>query len=141
MNVLGIGGVVVGTERAKDFCRHDFRKTDDGIQRFTQLVAHGGKEFGLHAVGRFSFVARLDQFGLAFLQGGDIGFDDDHAAIFGSARAGQDLATIDGLLDAGIAFKVLAGQALRRLGCGILARTGEISVFGKGPDDFTVGRM
>src|SRR5215472_17002405 len=47
MNVFDIGEVVFVRDRSQDALHHEFRETDDGVERRAQLMAHGREEFGL----------------------------------------------------------------------------------------------
>src|SRR5215468_6834927 len=63
----------------------DLRETYDGVQGRPQLVAHVGKEQALAPARRFRLLlGRLEQ-DLAVLHRGDVGTDDDGAAVLGGA--------------------------------------------------------
>src|SRR3546814_7618590 len=52
VDVLDVVAVVVVADRPEDLLQDELREADDGVQRRAQLVAHGGQEVALGAVGR-----------------------------------------------------------------------------------------
>src|SRR3546814_3425749 len=51
VDVLDVVAVVVAADRPEDLLQDELREADDGVQRRAQLVAHGGQEVALGAVG------------------------------------------------------------------------------------------
>ena len=50
-DVAAVIGIAWRAERAVDLARHQLGKSDDGIERRAQFVAHIGEEFGFRLVG------------------------------------------------------------------------------------------
>ncbi len=122
MDVAAVFVVFVGAERAEHSRFHDFRETDDRVERCTQLVAHIGEEFRLGGVGFLGaifFVGVFDgeigqrltrifqvidggdqplfalhQFFFVALDRCDVGADRDIAAVFGAAFADMQPAAV-----------------------------------------------
>jgi hypothetical protein len=54
-NVPGVLAVPGVPQRPEGLVLHDLGEADDGIERASQLMAHGGQEFRLRAIGGFGF--------------------------------------------------------------------------------------
>ena len=74
-DVVAVFGVFFRTQRAEHAAAHDFGKSDDGVERRAQLVAHIGEEFRLGLVGFLGavffvgiFLREIDQFDGLLLQ-------------------------------------------------------------------------
>ena len=59
VNVANIFAVFGVAEGAVNLLLHDFGESDDGVERRAQLVAHGGQELGLGAIGEFGLLLGL----------------------------------------------------------------------------------
>jgi hypothetical protein len=61
LDVPRIFAIAPVTERAVDLAMHQIGKSDYGIERRSQFVAHIGEEHGLGAACRFGGVARFGE--------------------------------------------------------------------------------
>ena len=72
VNVLEVLLVAVVADGAEALVHHHFGKADDGVERRADLVADLGEEFGFGGRGALGLLARIDQFFLGALPGGDV---------------------------------------------------------------------
>ena len=84
-DIAAIFMIFFGAERAEHAGFHDLGKSDDGVERRAQLVAHIGEEFRLRLVGflgaGFFFGIFLGEFRRALLRGAQVG-NRRHQAFF-----------------------------------------------------------
>src|SRR5260370_11387599 len=68
VDVLHIVQIFFVTERAEQLMRNDLGKSDDGIERGTQFMAHIGEKLALRVICHLGLAARLDQSPLGFFE-------------------------------------------------------------------------
>src|SRR6185312_1177216 len=93
-NVGDVGGVILVVELAEQLALHDLGEADDGVERRAQLVAHVGDEARLGAAGLFGLQLCFAIALLAFLDLGEIGEEEELAAVAGGTAADANPAIV-----------------------------------------------